>query len=145
MCFLMAACLVPVMAMMAGGNETAASVLAKRAQPHAPFFVRPVVDKEHGSVAGAQRALHSMGLYDGTTNGTLGPQTRQALSLYQRRLGLPVTGDVDKRTSLALANRELVEVCIKRSVPVAECLDAISEFQAAHKASEADAYGGPRR
>lgn len=131
--FLVAACLVPVMAMMAGGNEApgAASMPAKRAQAHAPSFVRPVVDKEHGSVAGAQMALQSMGLYGGTTNGTLGPQTRQALSLYQRKLGLPVTGQVDERTSLALANRDLVEICVKRSVPIAECLDAISEFQAA--------------
>jgi peptidoglycan hydrolase-like protein with peptidoglycan-binding domain len=130
--FLVAACLVSVMAMMAGGNEAAvaASMLAKRA--HAPFFVRPVVDKEHESVAEAQMALQSMGLYDGTTNGTLGPQTRQALSLYQRKLGLPVTGHVDERTSLALANRKLVEICVKLSVPIAECLVAISEFQAAY-------------
>ena len=49
-----------------------------------------------------------------------------------RKLGLPVTGHVDERTSLALANRELVEICVKLSVPIAECLDAISEFQAAY-------------
>jgi peptidoglycan hydrolase-like protein with peptidoglycan-binding domain len=85
---------------------------------------------EQKAVAKAQTALAAMGLYHGTTNGTLGPQTREALAGYQRKVGLPVTERVDGRTALALANPELVAVCEARHVAIAECLDAIAEFQA---------------
>ena len=110
----LAACIFAALPLLPGGSS---AVLASP-------------DDEQRSVANAQAALERMGLYHGTTNGTLGPQTRDALSFYQRKLGLPVTARLDGRTELALANPELVSICEARHVVITDCLDAIAEFQA---------------
>lgn len=54
------------------------------------------------SVADAQAALASQGYRPGPVDGVMGPRTRQALSLFQGRNGLAVTGRVDAATSAAL-------------------------------------------
>jgi hypothetical protein len=100
------------------------------------------VDHEQPAVEQAQKALAALGIYHGTTNGTLGRQTRAALAVYQRKVGLPVTARLDGRTALALASPELVSVCVERSVAIAECLDAIADFQAS--AAEPTARDGSR-
>jgi peptidoglycan hydrolase-like protein with peptidoglycan-binding domain len=112
------ACVLALLASVPGGNSVAL------ASP------KHDANDEQSVVAKAQVALERLGLYHGTTNGTLGPQTREALSLYQRKLGLPVTAQIDGRTAVALANPELVNICVARNLPIAECLDAIVEFQA---------------
>lgn len=43
-------------------------------------------------VVAIQRGLARLGLYDGPVDGISGPQTRAAISRYQRRQGLPITG-----------------------------------------------------
>ncbi|WP_250995101.1 peptidoglycan-binding domain-containing protein [Agrobacterium vitis] len=42
--------------------------------------------------AGIQAQLIRLGLYDGVTDGKRGPRTDAAISAYQRRIGMPVTG-----------------------------------------------------
>ena len=124
-----AACILLALAMIAWiDTATARNPLALGASPR-PAAIWLVSDGEHEQVAKAQHALQGLGLYNGTTNGTLGPQTRRALSDYQRKLRLPETGVLDGRTSLALAHREMVDACVERNIPIAECLDALSEFQ----------------
>jgi hypothetical protein len=94
-----------------------------------PLLV-PVADPEHQQVAAAQLRLHSLGLYDGTTNGTLGPRTRAALSNYQAQRGLPVTGQLDGSTQYALANDDLLRICLARGSSATDCLGAIAQFNA---------------
>ncbi|MHB8652550.1 MAG: peptidoglycan-binding domain-containing protein [Terriglobia bacterium] len=53
-------------------------------------------------VRSAQSALHDRNAYDGPLNGQLDGQTRQALANFQSQNGLPVTGDLDQRTSQML-------------------------------------------
>jgi hypothetical protein len=50
-------------------------------------------------VEDAQKKLKSLNLYFGILDGVLGPQTEQALSKFQKRMGdLDVTGKLDQRT-----------------------------------------------
>jgi peptidoglycan hydrolase-like protein with peptidoglycan-binding domain len=39
-----------------------------------------------------QRGLARLGLYDGPVDGIAGPRTREAITRYQEREGLPATG-----------------------------------------------------
>lgn len=53
-------------------------------------------------VAGLQARLKNLGLYDGDPNGTMDEATQEALSKYQERASLPVTGQTDEATQSAL-------------------------------------------
>jgi peptidoglycan hydrolase-like protein with peptidoglycan-binding domain len=77
---------------------------------------------ERQRVQSAQVLLHILGLYDGTTNGTLGPATRRALTVYQEKVGLPASGAPDERTLFALAHPAAVVAC-GGGPAMADCLD----------------------
>ena len=49
-----------------------------------------------------QSALKQLGYYAGDLNGSLGVDTRQALTAYQQDYGLEATGAVDEATVRAL-------------------------------------------
>lgn len=49
-----------------------------------------------------QIALESLGLYRGTVDGLMGPQTRAAITGYQKTLGMEGTGEIDDRLLEAL-------------------------------------------
>lgn len=49
-----------------------------------------------------QIALESLGLYRGTVDGLMGPQTRAAIAGYQKTLGMDATGEIDDRLLDAL-------------------------------------------
>ena len=53
-------------------------------------------------IINVQRALKELGYYAGDLNGSLGVDTRQALSAYQQDYGLYITGVVDEATVRAL-------------------------------------------
>jgi peptidoglycan hydrolase-like protein with peptidoglycan-binding domain len=53
-------------------------------------------------IINVQRALKELGYYTGDLNGSLGVDTRQALSFYQQDYGLDTTGAVDEATVRAL-------------------------------------------
>ena len=57
------------------------------------------------SVSQVQSALSREGYYSGAVDGSLGPETRNALRRYQRARGLSVTGRVDRATINALGLR----------------------------------------
>jgi peptidoglycan hydrolase-like protein with peptidoglycan-binding domain len=46
----------------------------------------------------AQSELQREGLYDGKVDGIAGPETRQGISAFQRREGLPQTDRLDQTT-----------------------------------------------
>jgi peptidoglycan hydrolase-like protein with peptidoglycan-binding domain len=135
-----AACLIALMHIAASVPGEAASLPLGASSVAAPLPSRllvPVADAEHQRVAQAQRRLRALGLYHGTTNGTLGPQTRSALSVYQQKLNLPVTGQLDQVTAYSLQNNELVEVCAAHGMAASQCLGAIEQFR-----TMLDASGG---
>jgi peptidoglycan hydrolase-like protein with peptidoglycan-binding domain len=82
----------------------------------------PADAAERQKVHSAQVLLHILGLYDGTTNGTLGPATRKALSTYQEKVGLPASGEPDQRTLFALAHPAAAAAC-GGAPAMADCLD----------------------
>jgi peptidoglycan hydrolase-like protein with peptidoglycan-binding domain len=47
----------------------------------------------------AQQQLKSQGLYRGTADGVMGPETQTALRAFQRQNGLPQTAQLDQQTS----------------------------------------------
>ena len=49
-----------------------------------------------------QMRLTSAGFYPGPIDGFFGPRTREALRKYQDNKGLPMTGELDKATRIAL-------------------------------------------
>jgi len=49
-----------------------------------------------------QNALKQLGYYEGDINGSLGVNTRRALTAYQEAAGLDATGVVDEATVRAL-------------------------------------------
>jgi peptidoglycan hydrolase-like protein with peptidoglycan-binding domain len=83
----------------------------------------PADAAERQKVQSAQVLLHILGLYDGTTNGTLGPATRKALASYQEKVGLPASGEPDQRTLFALAHPAAVAAC-GGAAAMADCLDS---------------------
>jgi peptidoglycan hydrolase-like protein with peptidoglycan-binding domain len=138
--FLPAACVIALMHLAASAPGEAASLALGATSVTAPLpepsrLLVPVADAEHQRVAQAQRRLRALGLYHGTMNGTLGPQTRSALSVYQQKLNLPVTGQLDQVTAYSLENNELVQVCAAHGMGAAECLGAIEQFHAMLNAS----------
>src|ERR1700680_400588 len=50
----------------------------------------------------AQVELHMMGLYNGSLDGVIGPETKQALLGFQRSNGLERTATLDQQTADAL-------------------------------------------
>jgi peptidoglycan hydrolase-like protein with peptidoglycan-binding domain len=46
----------------------------------------------------AQQQLKSQGLYNGSIDGVVGPETQTALSQFQRQQGLTVTAQLDQQT-----------------------------------------------
>ncbi len=53
-------------------------------------------------IVNVQNALKALGYYSGDINGSLGVDTRQALTAYQQDYGLDATGAVDEATVRAL-------------------------------------------
>jgi len=53
-------------------------------------------------IVNVQRALQQLGYYAGALNGSLGVDTRRALTAYQQDYGLDITGAVDEATVRAL-------------------------------------------
>ena len=62
------------------------------------------VDRIEG-LAGVQAMLNALGFPAGPADGASRPQTRQALEAFQRDAHLPVTGEPDEATALALRSR----------------------------------------
>ena len=79
---------------------------------------------DRAEVKAAQQQLQSMGLYSGSTRGTMGHGTRKAVADYQSKLGLVATGALDQRTLFALKNPARVSACADAAMPMADCLDA---------------------
>jgi hypothetical protein len=82
------------------------------------------------AIASAQRALHGLGLYNGSANGTMGPQTRKAVADFQEASKLPATGALDRTTLFALANPASVKACLEVESPTAQCLEAADRISA---------------
>lgn len=55
-----------------------------------------------GGVQAVQTALKEKGHDPGPVDGRMGPKTRDALRAYQKKEGLPVTGNADAKTLAAL-------------------------------------------
>jgi peptidoglycan hydrolase-like protein with peptidoglycan-binding domain len=55
------------------------------------------------NISQAQTALKEKGLYKGPVDGQLGPETRHAISLFQRQNGLKQTAQLDARTMRELS------------------------------------------
>lgn len=64
----------------------------------APLQASPVQER----TMRVQIALESLGLYRGTVDGLMGPQTRAAIAGYQKTLGMEATGEIDDRLMEAL-------------------------------------------
>jgi hypothetical protein len=98
--------------------------------PHVDNLARTllVADVDHQEIATAQRLLRDLGLYRGTTNGTLGRRTRKALADYQEKFTLPVTGLPDQRTLYALNNPAAVQACRGSTWLMDDCLAAASRM-----------------
>ena len=79
---------------------------------------------DRAEVKAAQQQLQSMGLYSGSTRGTMGHSTRKAVADYQTKLGLEATGALDQRTLFALKNPARVSACADAEMSMADCLDA---------------------
>ena len=73
------------------------------APAHAPAAVAPVAHSPvQESTMRVQIALENLGLYRGTVDGLMGPQTRAAIAGYQKTLGMEGNGEIDDRLLEAL-------------------------------------------
>ena len=54
---------------------------------------------------GMQRRLANLGFYRGNLDGIIGPQTREAITEFQARAGIPVSGELDAQTRALLLHR----------------------------------------
>ena len=65
---------------------------------------QPSVSPRRDLIRQVQERLKAIGVNPGPIDGTLGPQTREALRWYQNTKGLPMTGEIDERTLDALGS-----------------------------------------
>ena len=84
------------------GQFAAIPVSLQRDNPNQRIF------GSYEAIRFAQTTLRDRGYYTGQINGQMTPATRDAIREFQREANLPVTGDLDFRTSRALgiANEE---------------------------------------
>jgi peptidoglycan hydrolase-like protein with peptidoglycan-binding domain len=95
------AALLAVLAVIGGGAAWAQGSLRLPPMPEAkPAETKPAPAPSTATpadrtaqVKAIQLLLHELGLYDNTTNGTLGPATRAAIREFQRSNGDPETGE----------------------------------------------------
>jgi Putative peptidoglycan binding domain len=57
---------------------------------------------QFNSTRAVQAALAWRGFYNGRIDGVMGPETRSAIEAFQKRQGLPVTGEIDSNLTKAL-------------------------------------------
>ena len=78
---------------------------AVRNMPSAPGISRHWVDAANLSkddIRWAQVELHTIGLYNGSLDGVVGPETKRALLGFQKSNGLERTATLDQQTADAL-------------------------------------------
>src|SRR5215470_11099466 len=114
--FIPLACALALTATWALGPASAADVKEKATEAkdaikdkvhHTKNKVDTKMDRADGRVAeadtrAAQEALKTQGFDPGPIDGRMGPRTRAAISDYQRRENLPVTGTLDTATMAKL-------------------------------------------
>jgi hypothetical protein len=70
--------------------------------PDSSAYSTTPLSPEQSKLSQAQKALSQLGYPVGSVDGAPGPQTTQAILLFQKRAGLPVTGVLDDPTKAAL-------------------------------------------
>jgi Putative peptidoglycan binding domain len=83
---------------MSGGSSSGMSSRSNRSMGSTSS------DASQNDVMRAQQALKDKGLYDGQVDGKLGPQTRTAISQFQRQNGLKQSAQLDQQTLGDLSN-----------------------------------------
>ena len=91
----------PVGALVGAGVGAYAGNAAAGGPVAAPEERRASGDKD-ARVARVQRALNDRGFNAGPVDGSMGPSTVDALRRFQAAAGLPVTGNADSQTMVAL-------------------------------------------
>lgn len=77
------------------------SAMQQSSNPNMASTAQPGTDWPHvtrSDVQQIQEKLKAEGLYRGRIDGLVGPETQQALRIYQRRHGLPMTATLDPQT-----------------------------------------------
>ena len=85
-----------VATLLSGGNQVEISY------PDSAAYSTMQSSTERSQILDAQRALSELGYPVGSVDGTPGPQTTQAVALFQRWAGLHVTGVLDPATRNAI-------------------------------------------
>ena len=81
-------------------SESHTSAATQRTNTQATYSTQPSMS--HDTTLAIQRRLEQDGLYHGNVDGQWGPDTQAALSDFQKRNNLNVTGQADARTLDAL-------------------------------------------
>ncbi len=100
--------------------------------------VRPPADPK---VEQVQTLLGQLGLYDGVIDGISGPKTQAAVSEYQKIVGLPQSGDIDK----TLMDELLQTPAIVSAVPTPRPADSgeAADAQVEDQGEPAEAVASP--
>jgi len=83
---------------------------------------RPQLDNP---ISEMQKALGSLGLYEGDPDGILGPQTRDAIMAYQKLASLDATGKVSDELLVHARIRSLTTVATPRPKPAQSATPAV--------------------
>lgn len=83
-----------------GGHKSSSQTAAQPSSTAASEQQQAGANAE--SVRRAQMALQQKGLYNGPIDGIWGPETRTAVSSYQKSAGLPQTAKLDAQTMRSL-------------------------------------------
>ena len=79
-----------------------------------PIIAEPTTEE----VRTAQQALHSLGYSAGKADGLMGARTKVAIKKFQRKEGLPVTGELDQATMHALGFPDATAPAAPEPAPV---------------------------
>ncbi len=112
-------------------HETAAPVPEATAQAPATEPANSGRSSGNEAVRAVQLVLAELKLYDGDIDGLMGPQTRAAVSSYQRTVGMPVTGEVDGQLLDALGHAGSTQTTVASIEPPARAPQAVEQARPA--------------
>ena len=87
-----------------GSNLNSPQTSASGPTASSPSAMTSPVNASEDQIKAAQQQLKTAGLYNGSVDGKMGTETKQALEQFQKQHGLQATGALDQQTLAALQN-----------------------------------------
>lgn len=105
--------------------------IAPQPTPKAPPATIVAVDPQKAKIRMVQTVLKELSIYNGKVDGLSGPQTRGAITAYQKIIGLPQTGQIDRALLAQLSGQAVGNAPVIAQAPQAQQSQADADITVA--------------